>query len=194
VRTHLRTSVCVAALIASVAAVNAQENDRFAPVALKLQIVISRWQGEKKISNMPYAVSVNAPPPSQAADPRIQGHANLRMASKIPVMMISAAPPAAGADGKPIPQVGPIQYQDVGTNIDCSAKAYEGGRFGVDVTIEDSSMAPEPEKKTDRPAFRSFKATDSMMLRDGQSAQFIAATDKLTGEVTKVDVTLTVVK
>jgi hypothetical protein len=33
-----------------------------------------------------------------------------------------------------------------------------------------------------------------MILKDGQSAQFTAATDKINGEVTRVDVTLNVVK
>ena len=44
------------------------------------------------------------------------------------------------------------------------------------------------------PSFRSFRANDSMMLKDGQTAQFTAATDKVSGETVKVDVTLTVVK
>jgi hypothetical protein len=33
-----------------------------------------------------------------------------------------------------------------------------------------------------------------MILKDGQSAQFTSATDKVSGEVTRVDVTLFVVK
>jgi hypothetical protein len=33
-----------------------------------------------------------------------------------------------------------------------------------------------------------------MVLKDGQSAQFTAATDKVSGEVTRVEVTLNVVK
>ena len=34
----------------------------------------------------------------------------------------------------------------------------------------------------------------SAMLKDGQSTQFSAATDKVSGEVVTIDVTLTVVK
>ena len=33
-----------------------------------------------------------------------------------------------------------------------------------------------------------------MMLKDGQTAQFTTVTDKVSGEIVKVDVTLTVVK
>jgi len=68
---------------------------------LKFQIVISRYQGEKQISSMPYTLSVNA------------GYrGNLRMGAKVPVMMITAvASPVNGPDGKPMPLVGPISYQ-----------------------------------------------------------------------------------
>jgi len=65
------------------------------------------------------------------------------------------------------------------------------------LTIEDSSVysdLPAGSKSPDHPSFRTFKATNSLVLRDGQTAQFTMATDKLTGEVTKVDVTLTVSK
>ena len=44
------------------------------------------------------------------------------------------------------------------------------------------------------PALRSFRFTNSLVLKDGQTAQFTTAVDKVTGVVTKVDVTLTVVK
>jgi hypothetical protein len=114
------------------------------------------------------------------------------MGTKVPIVMMSA-PPVPGPDGKNV-QAGPIQYQDVGTNIDCFVRPYENGRFGLDISIEESSLYEDPDKRDERPSIRSFRASDSMMLKDGQSGEFTAATDKLTGEVTKVDVTLTVVK
>jgi hypothetical protein len=43
-------------------------------------------------------------------------------------------------------------------------------------------------------AFRSFTMTNSMLMRDGQTVQFATATDKVTGETIRVDVTLSVVK
>ncbi len=188
-RTHLKTLVWFAALVVASVAVNAQEKEKPELTGLKLQVVISRWQGEKKISSMPYTLSVNSPAVSNGA-PR-QGRANIRMGAKIPVVMLSA-PPVPGPDGKAV-QAGPVQYQDVGTNIDCFTTQHEGGRFVVDLIIDDTSVY-EDQAKREQPTFRSFKASDSMMLRDGQSAQFTAATDKVTGEVTKVDVTLTVVR
>jgi hypothetical protein len=44
------------------------------------------------------------------------------------------------------------------------------------------------------PIIRNFTSTNELTLRDGQSAQFTAATDRISGEVTRVDVTLNVVK
>jgi len=151
-------------------------------VPAKVTVVISRSQGEKKISSMPYTLSVTGT------------HANLRLGTKIPVMMISAASPP---EGKPIPQ-GPIQYQDVGTGIDCDIKTLEDGRFMLNLSIDDSSVYADeqapPGGARGNPSFRSFRASNSMILKDGQTGQFTSATDKLTGETVKVDVTLTVVK
>lgn len=125
------------------------------------------------------------------------GRANLRMGAKVPIAMM--APPSV--DGKPVtglPAGGPIQYQDVGTNIDCMVWVMEDGRFRVEITIDDSSIYPD-EKDTPgvvrgSPSFRSFRASDAMLLRDGSTAQFTTATDKVSGETVRVDVTLTVVK
>jgi hypothetical protein len=149
---------------------------------IRVQVVLSRFQGDKKVSSMPYTLSfnVNADRPSAS---------NLRMGSKIPIKMLLMA----GGGDKPAP--GPIQYQDVGTNIDCRATMLGDGRFTVDVTVDDTSVYGEDAAKlADQPSFRSFRATNSMVLKDGQTGQFTSAVDKVSGEVTRVDVTLTVVR
>jgi hypothetical protein len=155
-----------------------------ASVPVKVTIVISRSQGEKKISSMPYTLSVT------------NRHANLRLGTKIPVMMVSPAPQPP--DGKPVTQIAPIQYQDVGTNIDCEVRTLNEGRFMLNLSVDDSSVYADeqalPGGTKGNPSFRSFRASNSMILKDGQTGQFTSATDKLTGETVKVDVTLTVVK
>lgn len=151
---------------------------------LKLQIVISRYDGDKKISSLPYLISTN-----------VGGPATLRVGTMVPVVSTSYTPIATGGAG-----VNPLtsyQYRDVGTNIDCTTNALGDGRFRVALTIEDSSVYPEGQaapSATDRPAFRSFRAANSLVLKDGQTSQLTTAVDKLTGIVTKVDVTLNVVK
>lgn len=147
---------------------------------LTVQVVISRFQGEKKISSMPYALAVNA-----------NGkRALLRMTVQVPMQTI-----ATSAEGRPA--VTSVNYRDVGTSIDCVASSLAGGRYSVELTVEDSSVYGDQAaatKSADFPTFRSFRSTNDLVLRDGQSAQLTMATDKVTGEVTKLDVSLTVGK
>lgn len=188
---HLQTLGCVFVFaLASSAIVRTQEKPaaqvkdmKELATPLKVQVVIARYQGEKKISSMPYTLTMNA-----------GNRANLRMGTKIPVMMLSGAPQVV--DGKPMPQIGPIQYQDVGTNIDCGATTLDGGRYLLALTVDDSSVYPDeqPGGAKGNPSFRSFRATNSMMLKSGETGQFTTATDKVTGETVKIDVTLTVMK
>jgi len=191
---HLQTIALVFAFaLASSVIVRSQEKP--APAApkpaaaavtpVRISVVVSRFQGEKKLSSLPYTLSVNA-----------GSRGTLRMGAKVPVnMMMTANMP------KDFPQGGPVQYQDVGTSIDCSVSAaQDDGRFRVEITIDDSSVYGDAPNPTDNkpppgnPSFRSFRASDSMVLRDGQTSQFTTATDKVSGEIVKVDVTLNVVK
>jgi hypothetical protein len=149
--------------------------------ALKVQVVIGRYQGEKKISSMPYNLSLNA-----------GGRANLRMGANIPIVMM-----AMTNVPKDAPQGGPIQYKDVGTNIDCSSNELDNGRYLLNLTVDDSSVYPDDAPSVGpkgSPSFRSFRATNALVLRNGETGQFTAATDKVTGETVRVDVTLTVLK
>ena len=41
---------------------------------------------------------------------------------------------------------------------------------------------------------RSFRLSNRVILRDGQSTQFSAATNRITGETVRIDVTLNVAK
>ena len=177
---HLQTLAFVFVFaLASTAVARAQEKDKPPapapkPVAsatpLKVQVVISRSQGEKKISSMPYILTMN-----------VGNRANLRMGTQVPVMM-----------------PGSLQYKDVGTNLDCSSVALDDGRFLLSISVDDSSVYPEDQSTATgskgNPSFRSFKANNSMVLKNGETGQFTTATDKVTGETVKVDVTLTVMK
>jgi hypothetical protein len=147
---------------------------------LKVQVVIARYQGEKKLSSMPYTLTMNA-----------GGHANIRMGTKIPITMLSMSNVPKDA-----PVGGPIQYQDVGTNIDCGATEVEGGRYALTISVDDSSVYPDdqPGGTKGNPSFRSFRAGNTMVLKNGETGQFTSATDKVSGETVRVDVTLTVVK
>jgi Bacterial type II and III secretion system protein len=191
---HLQTlAVVFVCALASTAIVRAQEKDKPAAPApkpaatpLRIQVVISRYQGEKKISSLPYNLTTNA-----------GNRATIRMGTQVPVMMLAMGQ-AEAADAKTTPQAGPIQYKDVGTNLDCTSMALDDGRFLLSLTVDDSSVYPDERTAIaggkGNPSFRSFRASNSMMLRNGETGQITTATDKVTGETVKVDVTLVVVK
>ena len=149
---------------------------------LRVQVLIARFQGEKKVASLPYTLSVT-----------VDGRpARMRMGVDTPVAMATAASDA----GKPATTS--LQYRNVGTNIDCSARDAGGGRYQLMLSVENSSAylgGPLAEANaTGSPLFRRFDTNIDPVLRDGQTIQTIASTDPVTGEVVKIDVTLNVVK
>jgi hypothetical protein len=182
---HLQKFGIVALVVTFTGLAHAQEQRETAKpsvVPLKLQVVISRYEGEKKISSMPYTLSVNA-----------GRKASLRMGTSVPIASTSFTPNAAG--GAAVNPLTSYNYRDIGTNIDCSTSALDDGRFFVELNIVDNAVDEQPRNNAvPLPSLRNFQSNNSLVLKDGQTAQFTAAVDKLTGVVTKVDVGLTVVK
>lgn len=159
-------------------------------VTLKVDLVISRFQGEKKISSVPYTMSVTA-----SEDRNELGR--LRIGAQLP---IPTQTPPTPPEGKPAPPSSAVQYRDVGTSIDCQTRSVGEGRFQLLITIDQTSVLMEGQSNsrassaTAAPVFRSFRLTNSAVLRDGQTTQFSTATDAVSGEVVRVDVTVNVMK
>ena len=159
-------------------------------VPLSVDVMVTRYQGDKKISSMPYMLAVNANKLGQA------GPALLRMGAKVPVPTI-AAPPGSPA-GPAVSMPGPVNYQDIGTNIDCTAKVVDQG-FELRISVSDTSVYANIQDNAtptvgNMPVFRSYQSTNTLVLKDGQSREFTAATDRVSGEVIRIGVTLRVVK
>jgi len=113
------------------------------------------------------------------------------MGARVPVV---GTPPGSAPNFPP-----QVNYENVGTNIDCFARTTDDGRFQLNLTIEDSSVYQNIEgavapTAAGRPVMRSFRSANTLVLRDGQSRQFTAATDRVNGEVVRIEVTLRVVK
>jgi hypothetical protein len=161
-------------------------------VPLSVDVVVSRYQGEKKISSLPYSLAVNA------NDQAPGGVCQLRMGASVPVP-VPIVPPAANPTGPATQAAGPVQYRDIGTNIDCSARTLEEGGFQLRLTVEDTSVYTNVQDGTtptvgQMPVFRSFRSTNTLVLKDGQTREFTAAADRVNGEVVRIVVTLRVVK
>ena len=152
---------------------------------LRVQVVFTEFDGEKKISNLPYTFLVNA---DDRGSPAV-----VRMGLRVPIETSSNT------------GVKQFQYMDVGTNIDGRAEKTGDGRFLLRLGVERSSVyVPGTEGKTaavggseissGQPIVQQFRTQANLLIRDGQTIQSTVATDPVTGHVIKIDVTLTVLK
>ena len=166
-----------------------QEQDaasgRTAIVPLSVEVAISRYQADEPVGSRPYVLAVTAG----------VGESSLELNDRVPVPV---GPANAGPDGVRRPVS--FNYATVGTQISCMARTRGDGRFEVNVSIYESSVVGYDRTATDLPAvpyppvFRSFQSSNTLVLRDGESRQFLAAADPVTGETIRVDVTLTVLQ
>jgi hypothetical protein len=175
-------SIATSALLMSASFAAAQEPAAAVVTPLRIQVTISRFEGERKVATMPYSLIVNA----GDRDNRVA----LRMGVAVPIATM-------GKDG-PITTV-----HDIGTNMDCTATPADAGRFRVTLAVNHSSVyegderhlqSAVPRAGNSAQLVRSFTSSFSLLLRNGETGQSIAATDPVTGEVMKIDVSLTVVK
>jgi hypothetical protein len=173
---------------------DAPENATAQPsTPVKLQIVLSEYDGTKKIVNLPYTMPlIVAAKPSGA-------YSTLRIGVKVPVTTGDSK--TGGTQ---------VQYLDVGTSIDARVAHADDGKYQVDLKVERSSLyvtargqdGKVAEKEwsggdappTTDPIVRQSRGDVAMFLREGQPAEGTVATDPLTGHVFKVEVTLSIVK
>ena len=178
-------AVVLALTFVSGTAVRAQDQASAAAdaVSLSVEVTISRYQGDELIGSLPYMLSVTA-----GSSP-----STLRLDHRFPVPV---GPPNAGPDG--VSRPGPFNYEAVGTRIVCGARTLGEGRYEVNVVIDESSVDGDDQTSADAsvvsypPAYRSFESDNTLVLRDGQSQQYISAADRISGETIRVDVTLNV--
>ncbi len=151
-------------------------------VPVKVQVVFSEFDGEKKVSSLPYTLSL------LATLDRSHNFTSLRMGLKVPIQ-------TSNKEGQ-----SQMQYMDVGTSIDARVEPLPDGRFQTNVQVRRSSVhtlegsTVRTGEFSGRPVLREFTTQFEFLLRDGQTAQTTMATDPVSGHVLKVDVTLNVVK
>jgi hypothetical protein len=160
---------------------------------VKLQIVLSEYDGTKKIANLSYFMPlIVAGKPSGA-------YSTLRIGVKVPVTTGDSK--TGGTQ---------IQYIDVGTNIDARVAHADDGKYQVDLKVDRSSLYVTSRDRdgkiagkewsdgeappTTQPLVRQYRGDVGMFLREGQPSEGTVATDPLTGHVFKVEVTLNIVK
>jgi len=152
-------------------------------VPIKVQIVFTEFDGDKKISSMPYSFVV-------IADEKVGGYysTTLRTGVRVPIELDSK-------DQK-------ITYLDIGSNIDCGIRTEDDGRFRLYLTFDRSALYPNKSAEGERlvanpggqPLVRQFRASENLILKDGQTSESLLSTDPHSGHTLRVSVTINVQK
>jgi hypothetical protein len=159
-------------------------------IPLKLQVLLTEYEGTKKIASLPYTMTLTATPENKPA----RGEMQLRDGVRVPVLTGSKT----GENS--------MQYIDVGTYIGAREVHIEGDFYSVNFTIERSSLvvrmdnnqakewAPGDPSPSSQPLIRDFRNNFTMQLREGHVTETTVASDPMSGHVLKVEVSLTAVK
>ena len=150
---------------------------------LRLLLTISRYQGDKKISSIPYSLSVSIGGPA----------VRFRMGADVPyASTIMNANDATKTQS--------YSYRTVGVGIDVTGQLMvQPGLYKMDINVTDSWVGLSNQARgtptvAGAPLFPHFSTNGSVLLRDGQTTQLTTAGDPITGETMRVDVTLNVLK
>jgi hypothetical protein len=167
---------------------------------LRVSVVISRYEGERKVASTPNTFLLAAYPRETPASKHPK--AELKMGVEVPIPVTTFAP-ASGEKGGTLAPATSFQYRNVGTNIQCRAREIGGGVFEIELWLETSTVYAGAEKKDvayeaqapgGRTMFRTFNVMLNPLLRDGESVETVASADPVTGEVVKVNVSMAIVK
>jgi hypothetical protein len=180
--------VLLGALCLPLVSTHAQEKNKTeervkVSVPIKVQIIFTEFDGDKKISSMPYAFTV-------ISDEKLGGNysTSLRTGIRVPIE-------TDGKDQK-------TTYMDIGSNIDCGIRSEDDGRFHVYLIFDRSALYPNKSNEGERlvanpsgqPVVRQFRTSENLILKDGQSSENLLSTDPLNGHTLRVSVTINVQK
>ena len=163
---------------------------RFMRASLKVQVVFTEFEGDKKLKSLPYTFLVTTHTRDSS------GEAKVRVGSRVPVYI-------GGGQN--------VTYLDVGTNIDCRAMTVSANEYQIflslerswvdgDVSIPIQGVAASQvggESHTPQflqPIIRQYRADLSPIMKDGQSFETNLATDPLSGRTLKVEVSVSTLK
>jgi hypothetical protein len=159
------------------------EEHKKVPTPIKVQIVFTEYDGDKKVSSMPYSFTV-------ISDEKMGGRysTSIRTGIRVPIE-------TDGKDQK-------TTYLDIGSNIDCGIETEEDSRFHVLLIFDRSALYPNKSSEGERlvaepnglPLLRQFRTSENLILKDGQTSENLLSTDPLNGHTLRVSVTINVQK
>ena len=153
-------------------------------IPVKVQVVLTEYDGDKKIASMPYSFI------SLADDKHWTTYnSSLRTGVRIPIEI-------DGKDQK-------TTYMDVGSNIDCGIQSQDDGRYYLRITLEQSSLYPGGGSSDEQlgashpngqPIIRQFRISGNYILKDGQTLETVSSTNPLSGHVLRISITINALK
>jgi Flp pilus assembly secretin CpaC len=175
----MRNIICLVVLVVATmpASMQAQDRKGTAPIdTLRVQVVVSRYEGEKRLTTVPLALTAIT-----------TGEVSrLSMGTEMPIRM------AASSETGPAVPVTSVNYKSVGTSVTAATSRLDDGRYRLSLVVESSWIDVGSDKGADpAPTFGSLRADEKLVLSDGQSMQFTSAANAASGQVVKVDVTVT---
>jgi hypothetical protein len=197
----LAAATCCSYLLVSAAAGRAQNNpEQKAPTPLKITIVMNEFDGQKKIASLPYAFFVTADAAKGVPDDTTR----IRAGMQIPIRY---GPRQYESHGVAV-QEGEIQYETIGTNVDCSARSAEDNRFLLNLSLSRKYLydgnagkpttgttgAPPPSSSSAVPILEAFSSSYQVYVRQGETLEATSTTDPFTGHVLQILVTASAVK
>jgi hypothetical protein len=203
--TSLATCAVAAVAVAMSPTLIAQgQQAKPAPAQIKVDVTLMRLQGDKKVGSLPFSL--------WATDDGRQ--TSLRVGVDVPVGTTTQTRGGSSSGGNATMSTSTTSpsYRNLGTDIDCSVSPTADSRYMVYVNMVDTSifdpsagrqndlasrgLAPTwtPAMAGQVTAFRTFQLANRLTMRDGQTLDFATATDKITGDVLKLEVTISVSK
>ena len=173
-----------ALLLVAAVSMAAERNTPLPDTPLRITVVFNEYSGGKKVTSLPYVM-----PCKPSAHLEVS---SLEMGFRVPVKV----------------KQDEIQFEDVGTHIDCrAAPADERGGFMLQLGVQYSAVY-SPSQNSNKaaewhpgaplaqdPIFGAFRARlQDLLLHNGQTVEAATATDPVSGHLWKIEVTLNVVK
>jgi hypothetical protein len=165
---------------------SAEQGLQASQAALRLTVTIVRVNAKKEIANLPFMLMVL---PNMTLNGPDGDRVSVQNGSELPIPSTTMAGPNS---------VPSYQYRSVGTSVSAAARNAGDGVYNIVLNVTDSQVLSDmPETSfggLKLPRFQSFTSSSRLLLRDGQTVQFTAATDKVSNDIIRLDVTMNVIK
>jgi hypothetical protein len=153
----------------------------------RIDVVLSRWVGDKRIESLPFSQLSAAPAVGQAYN-------SMRLGVELPTTRTTTTTANGVVRTEPV-----TAY--LGTNIDTYLRQTAAGIYELDIRLTHTMLAQSPRepgpampRPITEPATRTISLNSKLTLHEGRTQRVNSGTDVITGETARLEVTVTTVK